>query len=287
MSQRILKTLFVAASFALTAAAPSSAQEIDPVKIVRNAQQAFFYQGESFRARVKMTLTSQAGSERLRELTMLRINTGPGGPSARPDKEVRSGLSMPKGGDQRYFMYFHAPGDVRRMAFLVYKYPAREDDRWLFIPALNLVQRIAAKDSQSSFVGSDFTYEDVSGRDVEADEHKLLREEEHGGKPCYVIESVPKGSASYKRKLSWIDKTAWLPLKEEYYDVQGQLFKEFAAEDIQQIDGLPTITKRTMRNIKSGHQTVVEFSETKYRLALKPEEFSERALRNPPRNWIK
>ena len=108
-------------------------------------------------------------------------------------------------------MYFHAPGDVRRMAFLVYKHPAREDDRWLFIPALNLVQRIASKDAQSSFVGSDFTYEDISGRDVETDEHKLMREEEHGGKPCYVIESVPKGSASYKRKVSWIEKTAWLP----------------------------------------------------------------------------
>ncbi len=268
MTKRKFTTMSAAASLALTAALPSFAQEADPAKIIRNSQQAFFYQAESFRARVKMTLTSASGSERLRELTMLRIN-------------------MPKGGDQRYFMYFHAPGDVRRMAFLVYKYPAREDDRWLFIPALNLVQRIAAKDAQASFVGSDFTYEDVSGRDVEADKHKLLREEENGGKPCYVIESMPKGSASYKRKVSWIDKTTSIPLKEEYYDVQDQLFKEFMAERVMEIDGVPTIMKRTMKNVKSGHKTVVEFSEVKYRLALKPEEFSERTLRNPPGNWIK
>ena len=264
----MFKTTVAAAALALAAAAPSQAQTADSAGIVRKMHQAFFYQGESFRARVKMTLTSASGSERLRELTMLRINT-------------------PASGGQRYFMYFHAPGDVRRMAFLIYKYPAREDDRWLFIPALSLVQRIAAKDSQSSFVGSDFTYEDVSGRDVEADAHRLLREEDLGGKPCYVIESVPKGAASYQRKVSWIDKAVFLPLKEEYYDVQGQLFKEFAAEEIKEIDGVPTAVKRAMKSIKTGHKTVVEFSDVKYRLGLKPEEFSERALRNPPGSWIR
>lgn len=268
MSKRMPAPMAAAVALVLAAAGPSFAQESDPVKIVRASQQAFLYPAESFRARVKMTLSSPSGSERSRELTMLRIN-------------------MSKGGDQRYFMYFHAPGDVRRMALLVYKHPVREDDRWLFIPALNLVQRIAAKDSQSSFVGSDFTYEDISGRDVEADEHMLDREEGLGGKPCYVIESLPKGPASYKRKVAWIDKATFLPLKEEYYDVQGQLFRAFSAEEIREIDGVPTIMKRGMKSVKTGHETLVEFSDAKYRLALKGTEFSERALRNPPGSWIK
>ncbi|HBL17146.1 MAG: hypothetical protein A2X36_14285 [Elusimicrobia bacterium GWA2_69_24] len=286
MTGFMLKTA-AAMALAMTAATPAQAQPADAAAIVRKMHQAFFYQGESFKARVKMTLTGASGKERLRELTMLRLNTGPGGPSARPDEAVRSGLSMPKNGDQRYFMYFHSPGDVRRMAFLVYKYAAREDDRWLFIPALNLVQRIAAKDSQSSFAGSDFSYEDVSGRDLEADEHKLLREEELGGKPCHVIESVPRGSASYKRKTSWVDKANFLPLKEEYYDVQDQLFKEFLAEEVKDVDGAPTVTKRSMKSVKSGHKTVVEFSDVRYRLGLRAEELSERALRNPPGSWLK
>src|SRR3990167_2281360 len=104
MTPLMFKTTVAAAALALAAAAPSQAQTADSAGIVRKMHQAFFYQGESFRARVKMTLTGASGSERLRELTMLRINTGPG---------------APKGGDQRYFMYFHAPGDVRRMAVLV------------------------------------------------------------------------------------------------------------------------------------------------------------------------
>ena len=267
MTKQIFRTLPVAAALALAAIAPSAGQETDPARIVGKMQQAFFSPGDSFRARIKMTLKDVSGGERFRELTMLRVN-------------------MP-GGDQRYFMYFHAPGDVRRMAFLVYKYAAKESDRWLFIPALNLVQRIAAKDSQSSFVGSDFSYEDVSGRNLAADAHKLLREEELGGKPCYVVESAPKRAVSYKRKISWIDKAAFLPLKEEYYDVQDQLFREFTADEIKEVDGIPTALKRTMKNVKSGHQTVVEFSEARYRLGLKAGDFSERALRNPPGSWIK
>jgi len=267
MTRLILQMMIAAALLAPASAAPATAQPMDAAGIVGKMQQAFFYPGDSFRARIKMTLKDISGGERFRELTMLRVN-------------------MP-GGDQKYFMYFHAPGDVRRMAFLVYKYAAKASDRWLFIPALNLVQRIAAKDSQSSFVGSDFSYEDVSGRNIEADIHKLLREEELGGRPCYVVESMPKAAAAYKRKVSWIDKTTFLPLREEYYDVQNQLFREFSAEEIKEIDGVPTAMKRSMKNVKSGHQTVVEFSATKYRLALKSEDFSERALRNPPGSWIK
>ena len=268
MTKQIFTIVSAAAVLAFCAPAPSGAQAPDAAGIVGKMHRAFYYPGGSFRARIKMTLEDAAGAGRQRELTMLRLN-------------------MPKGGDQRYFMYFHAPGDVRRMAFLVYKYAVKEDDRWLFIPALNLVQRIASKDSQSSFAGSDFTYEDVSGRDVEADKHKLLREEELAGKACYVIESAPIGSAAYKRKVSWIDKAAFLPLREEYYDAQNQLFREFSAEDIREIDGVPTIMKRAVKNVKTGHKTLVEFSETKYDLSLKPGDFTERALRNPPAGWTK
>ena len=93
----------------------------------------------------------------------------------------------------------------------------KDDDRWLFIPAIKLVTRIAAKDNQSSFVGSDFTYEDVSGRDLGADAYELLREEATAGRDCYVAASNPKAASAFSRKVSWIDKTSFLPVKEEYY----------------------------------------------------------------------
>ena len=195
----------------LTAAlSPALLHAEDAVDIIKKSQDAFFSQGKDMKAMVKMTLVSKSGQQRLRELTMLRKNGA--------------------GGEQKYFMYFHNPGDVRGTSFMVYKYPGKDDDRWIFIPAINLVNRIASKDSRSSFVGSDFTYEDVSGRDIEDDTHKYVKEESIQGKLCHVVESIPKNPTEYTKKLSWVDKATYLPLKDEYYDVQGSLYKVFTAE---------------------------------------------------------
>lgn len=236
-------------------------------EIMRRLQQAFFYAGQDFAAKVGMRLVDKGGRERRRSLTMLRLNA----------KEGRS---------QKYYMYFHAPADVRGTAFLVWKYPDKDDDRWLFIPAIKLVTRIAAKDNQSSFVGSDFTYEDVSGRDLGADAYKLVREEAMAGRDCYVVESNPKTASAFSRKVSWVDKTSFLPVKEEYYDVQNDLFRVFTADEVKDIEGHPTAVRRTMKNLKSGHYTEVVFENVDYDAGLEEGLFSERSLQSPPARWI-
>src|SRR3972149_4191882 len=78
---------------------------------------------------VTMRLVSRDGKERVRELTMSRRD-------------------LQDGGEQRYFIYFHRPPDVREMTFLLWKYPGRADDRWLYVPALKLVRRLAASDKR-------------------------------------------------------------------------------------------------------------------------------------------
>lgn len=242
----------------------------DAAAIVGRSVEAFYAAGSDLAVRVKMTLLTKGGQQRVRELTMLRKN----GPE----------------GTQKFFLYFHSPADVRGTAFMVYKYPLKDDDRWLFIPAINLVNRIAARDSRSSFVGSDFTYEDISGRDVSADVHRLLREEqlaERGGRDVYVVESVPRTAAEYAKKLSWIDKSTFLPLKEEYYDVQGAVYKVFAADQVEEVQELPTVMRRTMVNVKSGHRTEVTFENVRYGVGLEDALFTERSLRKPPERWVR
>jgi len=249
--------------------APAGAAPGQPYveEIVKKSQAAFYTAGDALKARVQMRLVNPAGKVRERDLTMLRKNTG--------------------AGEQRYFMYFHAPGDVRGTAFMVWKYPGRDDDRWLFVPALNLVRRLAAKDSQSSFVGSDFTYEDVSGRDLELDRHTLLREEPCDGRTCFVVESVPKVKADFTRKLSWVDTQSHLPIREEYYGLQGNLERVFTAVEVRDVEGIPTVVKRRMENVRRGHRTEVTFEAITYAINLPEDLFSERSLRQPPQRWIK
>lgn len=249
---------------------------LSAVQIIEKSQQAFYYQGDDMKANVTMELIAKSGGKRTRVMSMLRRNET-------------------EGGNQKYFIYFHKPGDVRRMTFMVWKYPSKEDDRWIFIPAVDLIKRIAADDKRSSFVGSDFTYEDISGRDVASDTHSLLRSEKLAGRGCYVIESIPKELSEYTKRLSWIDKKTFLPLKEEYYDVQNELFRVFTADKIEDIkvgEGIdenvfPTVTRRTMENLKTGHRTEVVYSSVSYNLGLKDKDFSERHMRRPPRSWIR
>lgn len=248
---------------------PANVFAISPKEIMAKSEAAFYYQGRDFKARMIMKLISAGGQERTRELTMLRKNYGP------------------PGGNQKYFIYFFQPADVKDMTFMVYKYPDRDSDRWLFIPALNMVRRIAAQDKRSSFVGSDFSYEDVSGRNVNDDTHSLVREEKLGARDCYVVKSTPKaGDVEYSYKLSWVDKADFLPMKEEYYDRRGELYKVFTADEVKNVKGFPTITKRTMKNIQSGHRTEVSFTKADYNIGLPDNIFSERFLKQPPRRWI-
>ena len=247
---------------------------LNPVAIMERSQLAFYYQGEDMKARLTMDLIDKNGSRRTRLMTMLRKDEN-------------------EGGNQRYFIYFHEPGDVRRMTFLVWKYPEKEDERWIFLPAVDLVRRIAADDKRSSFVGSDFTHEDVSGRDVDADDHSLVREEQLEGRDCYLIESRPKTPTDYTRRLSWIDKTNFLPLKEEYYDAQKELFRIFTADEIVMVStesgegDRPTVIRRTMNNVKTGHRTEARYTDVTYDFDLDLDDFSERRMRQPPRSWIR
>ncbi len=139
-----------------------------------------------------MRLINKDGKERARKLTILR-------------KDIK------EGGEQRYYIHFSEPGDLRDTAFMVWKNIGKDDDRWLFIPAVRMVKRIAANDKRSSFVGSDFNYEDVSGREVGEDKHEYVKDDNFNGNPVFMIKSIPKGNVTeYSYVLRWIDKATFL-----------------------------------------------------------------------------
>lgn len=244
---------------------PAMAQGAAPSaeEIVQKQLAAFYLAGKDFQGKVTMKLTNAQGSQRERVMNMLRINVG-------------------SQGDQRYLITFDAPADVRGMGFLVWKYAKKEDDRWLYFPALKAVKRVAADDKRSSFVGSDFTYEDISGRDADEETHALVRQESFGDRPVFVVESKPKAAASYGKRLTWVDRERWLPLKEEYFDAEGKLQRTFKAEKVEQIGAHWTVTGRSMLNAQTGHRTDVSFTLVRYDIGLAEDLFAERSLRNPP-----
>jgi len=265
---RKVSTLLVLALLSLAAFNNVGAAE-EASEIMKKSHLAYYYAADDGQAEVTMTLVDKKGKERNREFSMLR-------------------LDLEEGGNQKYYTYFKKPSDVSRLTFMVHKASGGNDQRWIYVPAVDLVKPISADDKNSSFVGSDFSYEDVSGRHWTEDNHTLIEESELDGKQVWVIQSVPKEEyKGFARKLSYIDKATLLPLKEEYYDKKDELERVFTAEKIAEIDGIPTITIRSMQNLKKGSKTIVDFSQITYNVGIEDDIFTERYLKTPPRNFIK
>lgn len=263
-------TLFgIVASLVLLTLITGSAAAIDVDEVVARANRAAYYQGDDGRAKVNMTITDAQGRNRTRAFTILRKDKAAGG----------------EAGDQLLYVHFAKPADVNKTTFLVWKHVGTDDDRWLYLPALDLVKRIAASDKRSSFVGSHFLYEDVSGRNPALDTHVLEDENE----TYFVLESTPKkaGSVEFASYKSWIHKTTFLPVKIEYRDTQGAIYRTYEALGVEVIQGHPTVTASRMSDLKLGGSTSMNYEDVRYDVGLADDIFSERYLRNPPRKLLR
>jgi outer membrane lipoprotein-sorting protein len=166
----------------------------------------------------------------------------------------------------------------------VKKHVGQDDDRWLYLPDLDLVKRIAAGDKRTSFVGSHFVYEDVSGRGIEEDLHELVETTADS----YVVKNTPKdsGSVEFSNWTAWIDKTTFLPKKMEYADESGEVYRRIEALAVEEIAGHPTVTQMRVSDLRTGGNTLSEFRNVEYDLGIPEDVFTERTLRNPPRQWF-
>ena len=237
--------------------------ELSAEEIVSKANEASYYAGNDGRAEVEMKIIDKSGSTRTRKFTLLRLNT--------------------KNGNQKFYVYFKEPADLYKQVFLVWKEvgEGKNDSRWMWLPALNLKRSIAPGDKRISFVGSDFTYEDVSGRNLKEDSHELLETTDSQ----YIIKSTPKdpNSVEFTHYMIKIDKATFLPRMAEYYDKNGKLYRTVEATQVDTVQGFPTVTESVVKDLNTGGSTVNTFSNVKYDIGLKENIFTERFLRRPPR----
>lgn len=248
----------------------------DARPIIEKMLHNYYYSNTDGRSHAVMEIVSRNGQKRTRDFVILRKN-------------------IPDSLDQFYYVYFYEPSDVRGVVFMVNKHIDRDDDRWLYLPAIDLVRRISANDKRSSFVGSDFTYEDVSGRRLNDDQYEYVGEESFndssglGTRTAIIIKAVPKEKSlvEFSYRKVWVDKEYLLPLKVEHYNKRDELYKVFLALTIETIQDTPTIIKGVMRDLESKGETTMEFKEVEYDLGITDDIFTERYLRRPPGEWIK
>lgn len=272
--QPISRTILLSTALVAGTAMAGSAEEPSVAEIVERTNRVAYYQGRDGRAHVKMTISDKQGRTRRRAFVILRR-----------DDEIEGDLSDQATGKQKLYVYFRRPADVNKMVFLVWKEPTADDDRWLYLPALDLVKRIAASDNRTSFVGSDFFYEDVSGRSPELDHHELVKTSD----TYYVIRNTPKdpSSVEFDHYDMWIHRKSFVPIRTEYFDSSGERTRLYEVLEVKTIDGYATIIRSRMSNLRSGGDTLLEYDSVAYNQDLPEEVFSERYLRNPPNQYLR
>ncbi len=213
------------------------------------------------------TLTGSQIIERVKSrgdapTTQARIAMTIRGKDGSPAERMLDQYSLNRPGERKSIIVFQKPASVQGTRFLSVENQGRDDDRWIFLPALGRTRRIAGSDGASSFMGSHFSYDDLSSRDAARDSHELLREEKIGDIDCYVIESKPlkAGDWQYARSLSWIGKESFVLMKSEMFDSSGRMVKRLSASNVQRIDGVWTARLLRMEDIAKGGSTTIEYT---------------------------
>lgn len=271
---RLLRTCAAAgfAALALMVARPAAIQSTrrpqSAEAVVREAQDRDT--GRDSRAEMRMRLFDRQGRVRERVMTLwTKRGTG------------RSG--------DRTLLRFSSPGDIRNTGFLVWETPGKEDERFLFLPALGRVRRISGAEKQESFVGSDLSYEDIGGRQVEdytytfTDERGSWTAPDGTRREAWVVESRAKDArALHPRSVSTILKDSLVMVHAEEFDRHGERAKVFDVRKLEQVDGIWTVLGLSVTDERARTRTELETTGIRYNVGLTDDDVSRRRLEQVP-----
>lgn len=237
----------------------------DVQQIVKHSNQALYYPGQDQLSQTRMLIVDGQGRKQRRQFKLLRR-----------DSDTNDNQDM--------LVVFSQPSDVRGTVYLVNKHAGEDDDRWLYLPGLDLVKRISAGDNRTSFVGTHAFYEDVSGRWLEDDHHELIETTDQ----FYVLRHTPKepNTVEFAEYTTWIDKQNFLPIKIEFKNAAGDVYRRMEVLQHEVFQGFPTVTYGRISDLVTGGYTDIRLRKTEYDKGVPASVFSERSLRNPPKEWL-
>lgn len=221
-------------------------------------------QGDTSQSKIEMILIDKRGKQRHR--TMLN-------------------QTKTDGEDEFKLLFFTAPENVKGTGFLTHDYLEREDEQWLYLPALEKSKRIASADKSSSFMGSDFTYSDMTKRNINDYTYKLIQEKELNGKPVWVIETTPKtqqvlDNTGYTKSYIFVRQDNFVVIQALHL-MDNNYRKYMRVKKLDQIDGIWVATELEMKTTKGKtrqHSTILRVSEAKFNHHIDDAMFTLRSL---------
>ena len=196
-------------------------------------------------------------------------------------RTIRSKSLELDGGDKS-LMEFLSPADVKGTKFLNYEHAQKDDDQWLYLPALKRVKRISSKNKSGAFMGSEFSYEDVSSFNIDKYDYKQedAKTSILQGKEVYVVERTPNYKYSgYTKQVSYVDTKTFLTLQVDYYDRKKSLLKSSYFSDYKKISDVYRTGKIHMKNFQNSKESILVWNDETVKNGLSSKDFHKRALK--------
>ncbi|MEW6666937.1 MAG: outer membrane lipoprotein-sorting protein [Thermodesulfobacteriota bacterium] len=193
----------------------------------------------------------------------------------------RYGKELPDG-IRRALLVFTEPRDIAGTALLTWELEGGEKKQWLYLPGQEKMQRIADQSKKSYFMGTDFTYEDLEPDVIDNYNYTLTGSEKVGDADCYVVAAVPatregQRKSAYGKRIAWVRKDIFFPLKIEFFDPRGRLLKVQTNHDLINLEGTVwTAKKYMMANNRPDHKTVMGLRDQKINIPIGDDIFTER-----------
>ncbi|GAB4019579.1 MAG: outer membrane lipoprotein-sorting protein [Bdellovibrio sp.] len=185
-------------------------------------------------------------------------------------------------GDKSLSVFLN-PQDVKGTKMLTHSHKSDDDDQWLYLPSLRRVKRISSSSKSASFMGSEFSYEDLGSQEVEKYNYVFIKDETVGGDKTWVLERTPKKSSGYSKMKLWVSQTYYNPIKIEYYDRKNELlkvaeFKDFKIYNVKN-KKLYRASSIHMKNIQTKKESVITWSDRKLGVSFSDKDFAQERLK--------
>jgi hypothetical protein len=215
------------------------------------------------RSRMKMVLIDAHGSKVERQMTGMIMEVADEG--------------------DRSLINFESPLDVQGTKMLTWSKKNDDDEQWLYLPSVRRVKRITSRQQSASFLGSEFSYEDLGSQEVDKYTYKWIRDDQYEGKPVWIIERYPKRTSGYSKQILTVRQDIKTAVQVEYFDRRSELlkvakflgFKEFKVGS--RVHHRPSSIH--MKNVQTRKESIFEWQSREIGVAHNAIDFEQRNLR--------
>ena len=200
---------------------------------------------------------------------------------AESTREIRGKALEVKGDGDKSLTIFDTPRDVKGTAFLSFTHSLKSDEQWLYLPALKRVKRISSSNKSGPFMGSEFSYEDISSQEVAKYKYKFIKDDKFNDRDVFVMERYPQYKKSgYTKQVVWMDKKMYQPLKIEFYDRKKSLLKTLTQHEHKKyLDKYWRAGRLEMINHQTGKSTTLFWKSYKFKNGFTSRDFDRNSLK--------